>query len=72
MTPSTVGARRRFGPGTATRVMSESGRPGGTGTAEMDEEGLTGASRRPRRNAAQAAVARDEITPTTTVLSLER
>lgn len=52
--------------------MSESVRPGGTGAAEMDEEGLTGASRRPRCNAAEAAAARDDITPTTTVLSLER
>jgi hypothetical protein len=46
--PSTVGTRRRFGPGTATRVMSESGRSSGTGAAGMDEEGSTGASRRPR------------------------
>jgi hypothetical protein len=72
MTPSTVGTRRRFGPGTTTSVMSESVRPDGTGAAEMDEEGLTGASRRPCCNAAEAVAARDDITPTTTVLSLER
>jgi hypothetical protein len=69
MTPSTVGTRGGFGPGAA---MSESGRPGGTGAAEMDEEGLTGASRRPRCNAAEGAAARGDITPTTNVLSLER